>query len=121
MGLTRRQFILRGAAGAAALAAGAGLAAAQSAPRIIKVRAKRFEFTPGEIRLKLNEPVSFELTTEDVFMGFNIPDFNKRADIRPDKTQTLSLVPDRTGEFDFLCDVFCGTKHEEMSGKIFVS
>jgi cytochrome c oxidase subunit II len=121
MPLTRRQFILRGAAASAAAAAGAGLAMAQTAPRIIKVSAKRFEFTPNEIKLKLNEPVVFEVTTEDVLMGFNIPDFNARADIVPGKTQTLRLVPDRAGEFDFLCDIFCGTKHEEMSGKIFVA
>jgi cytochrome c oxidase subunit 2 len=120
MPLTRRQFILHSAA---ATAAGAcvGLGIAQPAPRIIKVSAKRFEFTPNEIHLQLNQPVTFEVTTEDVLMGFNIPDFSKRTDVVPGQTQTLSLVPDKPGEFDFLCDIFCGTKHEEMNGKIFVT
>jgi cytochrome c oxidase subunit 2 len=121
MRLTRRQFILRGAGGALVVATGAGLAFAQAPPRIIKISAKRFEFTPNQIRLKLGEPVTFEVSTEDVFMGFNIPDFNTRTDVLPGKTQTVNLTPNQAGEFDFLCDVFCGTKHEEMSGKIFVA
>lgn len=30
------------------------------------------------------------------------------------------LVPDKTGSFVFLCDVFCGIGHENMSGKLTV-
>ncbi|HXD51403.1 MAG TPA: cytochrome c oxidase subunit II, partial [Burkholderiales bacterium] len=38
----------------------------------------------------------------------------------PGKTTRLRLVPDKTGTFVFLCDVFCGTGHEEMNGKLIV-
>ena len=61
-----------------------------------------------------------EFRTQDVFMGFSLPDFNVRADIVPDKVTRLRLVPDKTGTFIFLCDVFCGSGHEEMSGKLTV-
>jgi cytochrome c oxidase subunit 2 len=53
-------------------------------------------------------------------MGFNLPDFNVRADIVPEKTARVSLVPDKAGTFTFLCDVFCGDGHEKMSGQITV-
>jgi cytochrome c oxidase subunit 2 len=33
----------------------------------------------------------------------------------------LQLTPDKSGTFTFLCDVFCGTGHEEMSGTLIVS
>jgi cytochrome c oxidase subunit 2 len=61
-----------------------------------------------------------ELTTADVLMGFSAPDFQVRADIVPGKVSKVRLVPDKVGTFDFLCDIFCGSGHETMSGTITV-
>jgi len=118
------QKSLRIAATIAVLAIGSLVTyvAAQAAPRtkVIKISAKRFDYTPGNLTLKKGEPVVFELTSRDVLMGFNLPDFNLRADMVPGKVIRVSFVPDKTGTFTFLCDVFCGSKHEEMNGKITV-
>jgi cytochrome c oxidase subunit 2 len=104
------------------LSLGLGVRAfAQAQPRTIKVSAKRFTFTPSEIALKKGQPVVFELTTEDVFMGFNVPDFGVRSDIVPGRTTKMSLTPDKAGTFVFLCDVFCGDGHETMSGRMVVT
>ena len=108
------------AAGLLAIAGGAGVWA-QKEPRVIKVSVRRFSFTPHEIALKKGEPVVFELTTEDIFMGMNIPDFNVRSDIVPGKTMRLALTPDKAGTFTFLCDVFCGSGHENMEGTLRVT
>src|SRR3954466_10802867 len=119
MAMNRRQVL-----GAALLAVGAGsLGAVAAAPkaRVVKVRAKRFVFTPREIKLKKGEPVVFELVTEDIFMGMNIPDFKVRSDIVPGKTMKLAFTPDKAGTFTFLCDVFCGEGHEGMSGQLVVT
>jgi len=94
--------------------------AAQPKEKVIKIVAKRFDYTPGNFTLKKGEPVILELTSADVLMGFNLPDFNLRADIVPDKVTRVRFVPDKTGTFTFLCDIFCGTKHEEMNGKLTV-
>lgn len=119
----RRAFTasLAGLAGLAALAMGGASVLAQPKPRVIKVSARRFTYSPSVIEVKRGEPVTLELTTEDVFMGFNLPDFNVRADIVPGKTNALSFTPDKTGSFIFLCDVFCGDGHESMSGKLVVT
>ena len=93
---------------------------AQPKEKVIKITAKKFNYTPGEVTLKKGVPVILEFKTLDVLMGFNLPDFNVRADIVPGKTTRLRLVPDKTGTFVFLCDIFCGTGHEEMNGKITV-
>ncbi len=93
---------------------------AQPEEKVIKITAKRFNYTPGEVTLKKGVPVVLEFKTLDVFMGFNLPDFNVRADIVPGKVTRLRLVPDKTGTFVFLCDVFCGSGHEEMNGKLTV-
>jgi cytochrome c oxidase subunit 2 len=114
----RRSFVL---GGVAALAMAAASVPAQPKPRVIKIVARRFVFTPNEIALKRGEPVVLELTTEDVFMGFNAPDFDVRADIVPGRTNTVSFTPGKAGSFIFLCDVFCGDGHEGMSGKLVVT
>jgi cytochrome c oxidase subunit 2 len=53
-------------------------------------------------------------------MGFNLPDFKVRADIVPEKVTRVTFVPDKTGTFTILCDVFCGTGHEQMQGTLTV-
>ena len=102
--------------------AGTYVAAKSTQPKekVIKITAKRFDYTPNRITLKKDVPVIFELTSEDVIMGFNLPDFNVRADMVPGKVSRLRFVPDKTGTFTFLCDIFCGTGHEDMSGRITV-
>ena len=101
---------------------GAYVAAQSAEPKekVIRITAKKFNYTPGTVTLKKGVPVILEFRTQDVLMGFNLPDFNARADIVPGKTTRLRLVPDKTGTFVFLCDVFCGTGHEEMNGKLTV-
>ena len=114
----RRKFVLASALATFAAATGA-LAVAK--PRVVKVVAKRFVFTPATIKLAKGEPVVFELTTQDVFMGMNIPDFGIRSDIVPGKTMKLAFTPDKAGTFTFVCDVFCGDGHEGMSGTLVVT
>jgi cytochrome c oxidase subunit 2 len=88
--------------------------------RVIKLVAKRFVFSPSEIVLKKGQPVVFELTTQDFAHGFRIPDLDFRADFVPDKTTTVRLTPRKAGKFEFLCDNFCGSGHEEMDGSLVV-
>ena len=116
---TRRQLLLRcaAAAGLFALAGRIGVQA-QTKPRIIPVVARKFTYEPAEITLKLNEPVIFRLTTADVVMGFSVPDFSVRATVIPGQTIDLAMTPTKTGEFIFLCDVFCGSGHENMEGML---
>jgi cytochrome c oxidase subunit 2 len=88
--------------------------------RIIKITTKRFDYSPAEVTVKKGIPIVLEFTSKDVMMGFNLPDFGLRGDIVPGKVTRLRLVPDKTGTFIFLCDIFCGIGHEEMNGKLTV-
>ena len=118
--MTSRRSVLSLAVVAIALATGsaATYVLAQPAEKVIRIEAKRFDYTPGELTLKKGEPVVLELTSRDVLMGFNLPDFNLRADLVPDKVTRVRFVPDKTGTFTFLCDIFCGSGHEEMHGQL---
>lgn len=114
----RRRLLAAGLAVAAGAAFGARAFAQE---RVIRVAAKKFEFTPSEIELRKGEPVVLEFTTADVLMGFSLPDFKLRTDIVPGEVTRLRLMPDRVGSFEFVCDNFCGDFHEDMTGRIRVT
>lgn len=109
------------AAGVLALSSVGVLAWAKPKERVIKVIAKKFEFVPREIHVKQGETVVLHFTAPEVPMGFSLPDFAQRIDIVPGKVATVRITPDKTGSFDFLCDVFCGSGHEDMNGTLVVS
>jgi cytochrome c oxidase subunit II len=105
---------------------GAGIASngvrpAQPVEKVIHITAKKFEFTPGEITVKKGEPLALEIESEDVKHGFSLPDFNVRIELKPGQASVVRFTPDKAGQFTFVCDVFCGSGHEEMSGTLTVT
>ena len=113
-----RRLLLCG--GVAALVAGAARSAADGAPRRIPVVARKFVFIPNEISVRQGEPVVLEFTAPEVAMGFYAPALGLRTLIVPGEVAKVAWTPDKTGRFDFLCDVFCGDGHEGMSGHLVV-
>ncbi|HMK65653.1 MAG TPA: cupredoxin domain-containing protein [Thermodesulfobacteriota bacterium] len=87
---------------------------------VIKITAKKFEYSPNVIKLKKDVPVILEFTSLDRLHGFNCPDLKVRTDIVPGKINRVRVVPDKTGTFAFQCDIFCGDGHEDMTGTIVV-
>ena len=94
---------------------------AQPNEQVIKIVAKKFDYTPNVIKLKKGVPVVLEFTTLDIIMGFKVPDLGIRTDIVPGKVSQVRVVPDKVGTFPFVCDIFCGNGHEDMTGTIIVS
>ncbi len=94
--------------------------AADQAEQVIRITAKKFEYSPNEIRLKKGVPAVLEFTSLDRLHGFNCPDLGVRTDINPGKVSTVRIVPQKAGTYDFHCDIFCGEGHEDMSGTIIV-
>ena len=88
--------------------------------KVIKIEARKFAYTPNQITLNKGEPVILEFTAIDFMHGFTIPDMHIRADLIPGQVVRVNLKPDVAGDFDFLCDNFCGSGHESMGGKIIV-
>ncbi|HUH65095.1 MAG TPA: cupredoxin domain-containing protein [Syntrophales bacterium] len=97
-----------------------GLSIADEKETVIQVTAKKFEYSPKEIRLKKGVPVVMEFTSLDRLHGFNCPSFKIRSDIFPGKKNLLRFTPDKAGSFPFHCDNFCGSGHEGMTGTIIV-
>src|SRR5712691_1412300 len=90
------------------------------AEQVVHMTARRFEYTPNEITLKKGVPVILEITALDRDHGFKVPELGVRADLKSGEVTRVRIVPDRTGTFEFRCDVFCGEGHEDMAGEIVV-
>lgn len=101
----------------------AGRTASESAgnEQVIKVTAQRFHYTPSEIQISKGQPVVLEFTSVDFVHGFKVPALDLRVDLPPGRITQVTLKPDKAGVYDFLCDNFCGSGHEEMSGRIIVT
>ena len=89
--------------------------------KVIRINAKKFEFSPSTITLKKGEPVVFEISSEDRIHGFRLKDFGVRAEVKPSEPTRLPFTPDKAGDFTFSCDVVCGGGHAEMFGKLVVT
>jgi cytochrome c oxidase subunit 2 len=74
----------------------------------------------NEIRVPLGKPVKFLLSASDVLHGFYLPDFRVKMDMIPGRITTLWLQPDRTGQYQIFCTVYCGTGHSNMLAQLIV-
>jgi cytochrome c oxidase subunit II len=89
-------------------------------PRVIEIKAKKFEFTPNEITLKKGEPVILRLTSEDRVHGFLLKPLKIDTDIDPKKPTDVAVTPGAAGEYTIICDHYCGTGHGNMKVKLTV-
>ncbi len=96
--------------------------AAQAAelPAIIEIRARRYEFSPAEITLKRGTPAVLRLTSDDRAHGFLLKPLNIDADIKPGQVTEIGVTPETSGEYDVICDHYCGIGHGSMKMKVTV-
>ncbi len=119
----RRNWIVRTLALAALPAVGllGRRALAQAGePQVVKLVAQRFRYTPAEFQVIAGRPVVLEITSLDFVHGFNMPDMQLRADLPPGPPTRISFTPQKPGNYDFVCDNFCGDHHEDMEGRMVV-
>ena len=89
-------------------------------PPEVHIGARKFEFHPNKVTVKLGQPVVLVLTSEDRIHGFKMPELGIRSDIVPGQETRVTLTPQKAGSFTFFCDVFCGDGHEDMDGTLIV-
>jgi cytochrome c oxidase subunit 2 len=105
----------------ATLLVGGQLSAVEpAAPRVIRIVAKKFDFTPGEIHVRRGEHVVIELVSTDRKHGFKMPELGIRTDVVPGTPTRIEITPQKAGRYTFACDIFCGEGHEDMNGTLVV-
>jgi cytochrome c oxidase subunit 2 len=95
----------------------------------IQITAKKwlwsFEYPDGtrtanEIHVKLNKPVRFVMTSEDVLHDFFVPDMRVKADIVPGRYTEVWFTPTVLGVHHVTCAEYCGKGHSDMQAKLVV-
>ena len=72
------------------------------------------------LHVPVGVPIKLTLTSQDVIHDFSIPDFRMKQDVRPGSYSTEWFVATKIGEYHLFCDQYCGAKHAEMVGTVFV-
>ncbi|BDG09510.1 cupredoxin domain-containing protein [Anaeromyxobacter paludicola] len=83
-------------------------------PVTVTIVAKRFEFTPKEVRLKAGQPVRIVLRSEDVTHGFFQRELGIDAEATKETPAEITLTPAKPGRYVTICDHFCGSGHGNM-------
>ncbi len=107
------------AACALALLAGSARAAAED-PVLVNITARRFQFTPSEVKLKQGQTAKLELRSEDVVHGFFMKALGIDTEIQPGKTTEVVVTPTAPGRYTTICHHFCGSGHGNMKMTIVV-
>jgi cytochrome c oxidase subunit 2 len=140
MAISTRFFVL---VLAVAASVAAGFAGRGSVPqkdadaKVIEMSAKKYEFSPGEIRVPKGSRVELKVHSVDEPHGVKLDVYPEGA---KDKTtpglvfdhpaengkvtkgvdQVLDFVAQVPGTYDFKCAKFCGFGHDRMKGKLIV-
>ena len=93
---------------------------AQETPKVIAITARRFEYSPKEVRLKQGETVTLVLKSEDVTHGLLCRPLKLDTDIPPGTETRVTVTPAQSGEFIAICNHFCGAGHGNMKMKFIV-
>jgi heme/copper-type cytochrome/quinol oxidase subunit 2 len=97
-------------------------AAAGQEPRKITVTAKKYEFNPSRIELKVGEPVEITFESEDTTHGFALKELGiEKVTFKKGEPATVKLTAEKAGTYPFKCAKFCGMGHGGMKGEIVVS
>jgi cytochrome c oxidase subunit II len=106
-------------------------------PKVIGVSAKKYEFSPAEIRVKAGTKVELKVHSVDETHGVKLsvyPEgakakgepgllFDQPGDngkVEKDTDQVLDFVAKEPGTYDFVCAKVCGFGHGKMKGKLIV-
>jgi len=95
-------------------------AKAEATPRVVEVHAKRFGFTPDQIKVKKGETVKIHLVSEDVTHGFFSKPLKVDEVVSPDAPADITVTPTETGKYTIICDHFCGAGHGNMGMSLVV-
>ena len=88
--------------------------------REIKVSAKKYEYSPEEIRVKQGEHVLLLITATDRKHGFEIKELGIKTELEKGKETAVELTVGKPGTYQIKCSVRCGFGHGGMRAQLIV-
>mgnify|MGYP001180871373 CR=1 FL=1 len=80
------------------------------------IDATNFEFDLKEIKVKQGDTVKITLKNSQGNHAVKFEGYDEEVQ----GGKTISFVADKTGEFQYVCSIFCGAGHADMTGKLIV-
>jgi cytochrome c oxidase subunit 2 len=93
--------------------------------REIELKAYQFGWEPDTIVVQKGQPVRIKINSLDVPHGFEveglmIPGWDIDMPIHPGEVEVIEYTPEKEGVWTFICTVYCGQDHSDMSGKFVI-
>ena len=82
--------------------------------------AQQFSFEPSVIEVNKGDEVILNVESIDVTHGISLYEFGINSLIQPGETVRIEFIASKQGEFDFFCNVYCGSGHGNMKGTLIV-
>jgi cytochrome c oxidase subunit 2 len=92
-------------------------------PLVVEVLARQFVFefvypeygvNSFDLYLPVDQPIEFQISSDDVIHSFWIPAFRLKRDATPGQISTAVVTPIEVGEFPIRCAELCGPGHAAM-------
>jgi cytochrome c oxidase subunit 2 len=83
-----------------------------------RVIGEQYSFVPDCVRVPVDTPVKFRLTSADLVHGFLIPSTNINTMVVPGFIAEVRTNFTRSGEYWMPCDEFCGDGHHDMWARV---
>lgn len=102
------------------VALGVVVTLAAQTPRVIEVKAKKYDFEPSIIEVQQGERVVLRVTSTDRLHGIGIKKFGVNREVPKGKTVDVEFVANEAGTFPVICTEDCGKGHDDMTGTLVV-
>jgi cytochrome c oxidase subunit 2 len=84
------------------------------------VVAELYRFAPSVLRVPVDTPIRFRITSPDVLHGFQVVGTNANLVIVPGYVSEMITTFPEPGEYLIVCNEYCGTAHHSMYGRLIV-
>jgi cytochrome c oxidase subunit 2 len=74
----------------------------------------------NDLHVPVGQPIRLTMTSEDVIHSFYIPAFRVKRDVLPGRYSTAWFEATKVGSYHLFCAEYCGTKHSQMIGTVYV-
>lgn len=121
----RRRAISRlaaafGAIGGAAVRRAGGQTPPAEERRTFTVTARRYEFEPDVLDVRLNDVVRLTITSEDIAHSFTVDAYRIQKRVPPGGSTTFEFRAEEAGRFAYYCSMRAESGCAEMRGELIV-
>ncbi len=86
----------------------------------LRAESNPWKFRPDKLTVPVNSTVTFYVTSADVQHGFKLEGTNVSMQILPGEVSKLTFTFTTKGQYNFICNEYCGVGHQNMFGTITV-